>query len=150
MITDLRRSKREVDYLPILVHAVDGIQGEVLAGPFSSRIIDISSHGACLLMTQVMRDTFHVFHSTREKDSHQLQLSITIPPEVKNPIIITAIPVWLDLFRKNEISAFKMGVEFMVSPEGKQMKKLQKAMQLQQKKRGSWWTRNSKPVGKKG
>lgn len=135
--------------MPILVHAIDGVQSDILAGPFSGRIIDISTHGACLLMTQVMRDRYHVFHSTRENDSNLLQLSISVPPEVINPITISAIPVWLDLFRNNEISAFKMGVEFMVSPEGKQMKKLQKAMHRHQKKRGSWWSSTSKIINRK-
>ncbi|RUM36473.1 MAG: hypothetical protein DSY57_05540, partial [Desulfobulbus sp.] len=81
MITELRRSKRVTDYLPILVNAKNEATGRRLAGPFSGRIIDISEHGACLLMTQVMQNTYHVFHSTREEDSRVLQLTINVPPE---------------------------------------------------------------------
>ena len=89
-------------------------------------------------MSQVMRDSFHVFHSTREDDSWLLQLTINIPPE-DVLFSISARPIWLDLFRQDQIRAFKMGIEFMGNPEGKQMKQLQKAMKNQQKKRGNWW-----------
>jgi len=139
MITELRRSKRITDYLPILVTAKDGNNGALLAGPFSGRIIDISEYGACLLMSQVMKDAYHVFHSTREEDSRLLQLTINVPPD-NIPFSITAHPVWLDLFRQEQIRAFKMGIEFLTSPEGKLMKQLQQAMKIQQRKRGDWWT----------
>ena len=139
MITELRRTKRITDYLPIVVTAQDGISRKMLAGPFSGRIIDISLQGACLLMTQVMSQTYHVFHSTREHDSSFLQLTVNIPPEIVN-FSLSARPVWLDLFRQGKIRAFKMGVEFMTNPEGAQMKRLQKALKKQQKKRSAWWT----------
>ena len=139
MITELRRSKRITDYLPIVVSARDGINGNELAGPLAGRIIDISIYGACLLMTQVMSRNFHIFHSTREDDSYLLQLTINIPPDIIN-FSIQARPIWMDLFRKDEIRAFKMGVEFITSPEGEQMKLLQRAIKKQQKKRGDWWS----------
>ncbi|HHD56733.1 MAG TPA: PilZ domain-containing protein [Desulfobulbaceae bacterium] len=139
MITELRRSKRITDYLPILVSAKKGDTGALLAGPFSGRIIDISEYGACLLMSQVMKDTYHVFHSTREDDTRILQLTINVPPD-NIPFSITAHPIWLDLFRQDQIRAFKMGIEFIASPEGELMKQLQKAMKIQQRKRGNWWT----------
>jgi hypothetical protein len=139
MITELRRSKRITDYLPILVSAKNGDTGALLAGPFSGRIIDISEYGACLLMSQVMKDAYHVFHSTREDDTRILQLTINVPPD-NIPFSITAHPIWLDLFRQDQIRAFKMGIEFITSPEGELMKQLQKAMKIQQRKRGNWWT----------
>ncbi len=138
MITELRRSKRITDYLPILVNAKNKTTGQRLAGPFSGRIIDISEHGACLLMTQVMQNAYHVFHSTREDDSRVLQLTINVPPE-NIPLSITAHPVWLDLFRRDKIRAFKMGIEFLTSPGDEQIKHLRKTMEQQQKKRGGWW-----------
>ncbi len=138
MITELRRSKRITDYLPILVNAKNGSTGDRLAGPFSSRIIDISEHGACLLMTQVMQKGYHIFHSTREDDSRVLQLTINVPPE-NIPFSVTAHPIWLDLFRQDQIRAFKMGIKFLIGPESEQMKQLKKAMQMQQKSRADWW-----------
>ena len=142
MISELRRAKRIVDYLPIGITAVNGVSGENIAGPFSGRIIDISHTGACLLMTQVMIDKFHVFHSTREDDSLFLQLKIDLPPEIKD-FTISARPGWMNLFRQDEIRAFKMGVEFLSNPEGRQMKELMKAMARQQKKRAEWWAKHT-------
>lgn len=141
MSVEHRRSTRIIDYLPLEVHAVDGKGGHPLAGPFSGRIIDISSHGACLLMSQVFRNGFHIFHSTRETNEALLQLTINHPPEIDH-YILTAMPVWLDLFRQQEIRAFKMGIEFTEDPEANQMKELLKALQENQGKRGSWWMKH--------
>jgi len=138
MITELRRSKRIAEYLPILINAKDRASGSVLAGPFSGRIIDISDHGACLLMTQIMRDSYHVFHSTREKESRFLQLLVNVPPD-NLPFSISARPVWMDRFLREEIRVFTMGIEFLTNPEGKLMQQLREAMRIQQHKRGEWW-----------
>ena len=147
MITELRRSRRITDYLPIVVTAKNGTTGALLGGPFSGRIIDISENGAGLLMSQVMKDGFHVFHSTRDNDSWMLQLTMNIPPDNIN-FAIAARPVWLDVFRKDQIKAFKMGVDFMTNPKGEQMKRLQKAMRIQQQKRGEWWASHAKTGSK--
>ena len=139
MITELRTSKRYVDYLPIRVTARDGVTGKVVAGPLSGRIIDISTTGACLLMTQIMSNSYHIFNSTRENDSLALQLQINLPPDIVD-CTIAARPIWMNLFHQDEIRAFKMGVEFLTNPEGKQIKQLMMAMARQQKKRAGWWS----------
>ncbi len=138
MNTDLRKSKRIPDYLPITVIAQDGVSGEKLAGPFSGRILNISKHGACLLMTQVMLGTYHLFHSTRANDSSVLLLNFSLPPDLV-VFSIPSRPVWMDIFQQDVIRAFKIGVEFMVSPEGRQIKDLLRAMEKQQKERARWW-----------
>lgn len=143
MITELRRSKRVADYLPITVDAKNKSSGALLSGPFSGRIVDISDHGACLLMTQVIKDRYHVFHSTLEDDSRVLRLSIIIPPENFNFSIICN-PIWLREFQQEQIRAFKMGVDFAHQPGGEQIKLLREAMQVQQKKRAGWWSAHTK------
>lgn len=110
-----------------------------MAGPFSGRIINISATGACLLMTQVMINSYHIFHSTREDNSLFLQLTINLPPDMTY-FNIPARPVWMNLFHQDEIRAFTMGVEFLTNPEGQQMKQLLAAMARQQKKRADWWS----------
>ncbi len=138
MIIDLRKSTREMDYLPVTVHAVNGVDGVPLAGPFSSRIIDFSSSGACLLMTQVLKDRYHVFHTTRENNSSLLLLTINIPPHSEE-YKIQARPVWLNVFSQHNIRAFKIGVEFLSNPKGKYITEIQKALQKGRSKRGKWW-----------
>jgi len=144
MITDLRRSRRYTDFLPISVSAKSGVDNSTVAGPFSGRIIDISRHGACLLMTQVLLKSFHVFHSTRDDDSLVLQLNINIPPDLIN-YTIPARPVWLTPFDIEDIKAYRLGVEFMVSPEGEQMKQLENVMRKKQSDRDKVWTSMAMP-----
>ncbi len=139
MISELRRSKRYTDFLPISVSAISGTSNKTIAGPFSGRIIDISRHGACLLMTQVLLRAYHVYHSTKEDDSASLQLHINLPPNLTN-FIIPARPVWLNQFDMEDIRAYRMGVSFLLSPDGEQMKRLEKVMMKKQKERDELWT----------
>lgn len=137
MISELRKAKRFDDYLPIRIVAWNKASGRIVAGPFSGRIINISSTGACLLVTQVMDSSYHVFYSTRDDDALSLQLTITLPPDIKN-FQISAQPMWLDRFQQDKIRAFKMGVDFLPD-EQEEMDLLMEAMAKQQKQRQSWW-----------
>lgn len=143
MNVEQRKSERIIDYLPIEVHAVSGEDNVSIAGPFSGSIIDISRHGACLLMTQVFHNGFHLFYSTRDTSNTVLQVTINHPPDINN-CHLNAVPIWMDLFRQQEIRAFKMGIEFTGNLEMNQMKKLQKALQKNQEQRAGWWTRHCK------
>lgn len=138
MSVDSRRSPRLTDYLPLEVYVVQVPDDTRIAGPFAGRIIDVSMHGACLLMSQVMQDTFHVFHSTREKDARGLQLCISLLPDLEH-CQLHARPVWLDVFQQGEIRAFKMGVEYTEDPGKKKMQELQKALRVNQPQRAGWW-----------
>jgi hypothetical protein len=144
MISELRRSKRYTDFLPISVSAMSGVTHSTIAGPFSGRIVDISKNGACLLMTQVLLKTYHIFHSTREDDSSFLQLHINLPPELVD-FIIPARPVWLGSFDIEDIKAYRMGVDFLINPDGEQMKKLENVMMKKQKERDELWTSMAMP-----
>lgn len=142
MISELRVAKRYPDYLPIGITALNGVTGETAAGPFSGRIVDISTTGACLLMSQIMHSGYHIFYSTKDDDSLFLQLTVNLPPDIKH-FTLSARPVWMNVYQQDQIRAFKMGVEFLVNPEGEQMKKLMAAIARQQKKRADWWASHS-------
>ncbi|PIE56592.1 MAG: hypothetical protein CSA34_02955 [Desulfobulbus propionicus] len=142
MLTELRRSTRHPDYLPLEIHVVDSATGNQLAGPYSGRIIDLSRHGARLLLTQVMQENHHIFYSTRENDAHLLQLIFEEPPEIIGSII-RAVPVWFDLCRNERITAFMMGIEFIPSSESKKIKQLFKVIERNQQHRSAWWNSNA-------
>ncbi|HER63338.1 MAG TPA: hypothetical protein ENO11_05110 [Desulfobacteraceae bacterium] len=112
MSSELRRSNRLTDFLPISVFIRNNIDDSQVTGPFSARIVDVSNHGACLLMTQVMMQSFHIFHSTREDESIDLVLHIKAPATAE-PIDIKAKPVWLNAAKMDDIKVFKMGVDFV-------------------------------------
>ena len=123
----LRRSKRYDRFLPISVMAVDEENKSIPIGPFSGRIINISRHGACLLMSQVLANSYHLYHSTRENETAFLQVTINVQPEIKD-CKIPCRPVWMDIFEEGEIRAFRIGIEFLVNPEGELMKRLEQVI----------------------
>lgn len=148
MSIEQRRSPRLIDYLPVEVYAVKARGGQPLAGPFSGRIIDMSAHGACLLMTQVFHHGFHIFHSSRDTADTLLQLRILDLPEL-DPCPLLAVPVWLDLFRQQKIRAFKMGIEFINGPEAQAMKEVQRVLKKNQPQRAGWWQVHCRGWGQK-
>ncbi|HER63337.1 MAG TPA: PilZ domain-containing protein [Desulfobacteraceae bacterium] len=122
-----RSAKRYSRFLPIDVVAMDSDCNEVLAGPFPGRIINISRHGACLLMSRVILNSFHLFYSTKEKENSCIQLTINIQPEIIN-CKITGQPVWMDIFREGDIRAFKMGIEFVGDADNEEMAHLEQVV----------------------
>ena len=112
MTHEARRSKRYNRFLPIGITTLDCTSNAVLAGPFPGRVINISRHGACLLMSQVTANSFHMFHSIDENDTMYIQLTINIQPEIIN-CKIQGRRVWMDVFHEGDIHAYKIGVEFM-------------------------------------
>ena len=127
MTEELRNSNRYNRFLPISVQALDCCNNEIIAGPYPGRIINISRYGACLLLSQMVINSFHMFHSVNENDRICLQLTINIQPEIINSII-PGRPVWLDTFREGDIHAYKLGVEFLNDAEGEDMMHLEQVV----------------------
>lgn len=118
---ELRRSNRYTDFLPISVTVLSSDDHSRIAGPLSARVVDVSNHGACLLLTQVMDNSFHIFHSTREDESIVLALDIKLP-SLPGPIEILTKPVWLNATKMDDIKVFKMGVDFIESLDDELLK----------------------------
>lgn len=127
MTQDLRKSNRFNRFLPISVQAMNCCTNEIIAGPFPGRIINISRHGACLLLSQIVLNSFHMYHSVKESDTMCLELKINIQPEVIN-CRIAGQPVWMTSFREGDIHAFKIGVRFTSDPEANEMKHLEEVV----------------------
>lgn len=127
MTRESRRSKRYSRFLPIGITALDCSSNEIMAGPFPGRIINISRHGACLLMSRLTSNSFHIYHSVNESDTICLQLTINIQPEIINTII-PGRPIWLDTFREGDIHAYKLGVEFINDAECEDMMHLEQVV----------------------
>lgn len=127
MTEELRNSNRYNRFLPISVQALDCCNNEIIAGPYPGRIINISRYGACLLLSQMVINSFHMFHSIKESDTMCLQLTINIQPEIIN-CRLPGQPVWMSSFREGDIHAFKMGVRFTNDPETDEMKHLEEVV----------------------
>ena len=125
MKPELRRSPRYADFIPITVSVVNEGNDTALTGPFSARIVDVSIHGACLLLTQVMMQSFHIFHSTREDDTSILKLHIRFS-QGSDSMDLSARPVWLDSVKMEDIKVFKMGVDFNIPLDNDRLHKINK------------------------
>lgn len=120
MNSDLRRSKRYNDFLPVWVITQNGISGEKDAGPFSGRVVNISRHGACLLLPLADLDSYEIYRKASRNDSSHIVIKGTYHAEMRE-WQITARPVWMDPVVEHGVRAYMMGVEFMTSPYGEQM-----------------------------
>ena len=127
MTRDARKSRRYNRFLPIGVTALDTSSNKILAGPLPGRIINISRHGACLLMSQVIANSFHLYHSVKESENSCIQLTINIQPEIIN-CKIPGLPVWMDIFHEGDIHAFKIGIEFTGDADNEEMLHLEQVV----------------------
>lgn len=127
MNTDSRRSSRYADFLPIIVTVGSMHDDTILAGPFSARIVDISNHGVCLILSQVLLHSFHVFHSTRENEATALRLQIKLPHS-QNSVLIPARPVWLHAEDSEDSKVFRMGVDFVDAIDNDLLSKINKML----------------------
>ena len=119
MNTELRRSKRYKDFLAISVIARNGVNGNKEVGPFAGRIINISKHGACLLMSLGVLESYNVYRLTCKNDSMHLEIQGSLPSHRSN-FILSGNPVWMDPIVIDDIRAFKMGVDFISSKDTEQ------------------------------
>ena len=128
MNSDLRRAKRYNDFIPVFVTAHNGMNALRAAGPFSGRIINISDSGACLLMPLSVLDSYNVYSAAIRDVSSFLEIQGTAALEA-GQFKLTARPVWSDPFIMDDLRAFKIGVEFLVSPVGEQMNRIIESIQ---------------------
>jgi hypothetical protein len=119
MNTELRRSKRYNDFLAVSVLARNGVNGNNEVGPFAGRIVNLSRHGACLLMSLGILDSYNVYRSTYKNATLHLEIQGNIPHDIDN-FTLSGRPVWMDPIVIDDIRAFKMGVNFISSADSEQ------------------------------
>ncbi|WP_339135558.1 MAG: hypothetical protein WGN25_18240 [Candidatus Electrothrix sp. GW3-4] len=113
---------------PIEITAQHAGSGKVMAGPLRGRLFDLSKNDACLLMSQIMDETYHLFYSTQENDLLFLNLFFDLPSAPDEHVKLTALPLWFNIFQQGQIRNFVMGVEFTRNLEEKTMKELLKGV----------------------
>ena len=116
MNTDLRRSQRHNDFLPVSVTACKRSDGKTEVGPFAGRIVNISKHGVCVLMSLGVLDSYNIYRATYQNDSLHLEINGKLP-QVVEEFSLSATPIWMDPFVIDDIRAFKMGVDFLSSTD---------------------------------
>ena len=129
MNSDLRRAKRYHDFIPVFVTAPKGMNTIRATGPFSGRIINISRFGGCLLIPFGVLDTYKVCNVSVRDASPFLEIQESV--SLKNGHFKLPVrPVWTDPFIMDDLRAFKVGIEFLVNPEGGQINNIIESIHL--------------------
>jgi len=111
-------------HLPIEITAQHASTGKIVAGPLRGKLFDLSKNSACLLMSEIMDETYHLFYSTQEDNRLFLNIFFDLPPALDEHFKVTAIPLWFNIFQQGQIRNFIMGVEFTQNIEEKTVRKL--------------------------
>lgn len=120
--------KTHGNYVPIEITAQHAGTGKVLAGPLRGRLFDLSKDGACLLLSEIMDHSYHLFYSTQENNLFFLNIFLGYTPESDEDLKISALPLWFNIFQQGQIRNFIMGVEFTGNIEGNALRKLLNAV----------------------
>jgi hypothetical protein len=110
--------------LPVEITAQHAGTRKIMAGPLQGKLFDFSKHNACLLTSQIMDETYHLFYSTQEDNLLFLNIFFDKNPSLGEPCRLTALPLWFNIFQQGQIRNFIMGVEFTRNTEEKTVKKL--------------------------
>lgn len=110
--------------VPVEVTAEHAGTGSVMAGPLCGRLFDLTKNKACLLMNQIMDDTYHLFYSTQEDNLLFLNIYFDLTSPLDEHCKVTALPLWFNIFKQGQVRSFIMGVEFTRNTDEKTVKKL--------------------------
>ncbi|MGI6656897.1 MAG: PilZ domain-containing protein [Desulfobulbus sp.] len=147
-IEEHRRAPRFPDALPLEVSVVRRRDKHLLTGPFTGEILDISLHGACLLMSRQISDTLYSLH--RHPDGAEplvLRLVIDLPPELPN-FVLSATPIWMGLVHQQTVPCCKLGVEFLEPSAIQEKQRLLDMLSRKQPQRLVLWQRNGSTLSR--
>ena len=140
MIRENRRAERIKIQLPVSVLLVDDKTGTVLAGPVQGEAKNFSPIGLALSLANIRIDNYHLFFICQDNPSYILNIVFKLPDDPESVISVPARPVWYD--RDKELPGEKkalLGVEFLLKPQNKIIKKLGKALSAEGNAPISWW-----------
>jgi len=123
----------------VAVALYDDKTDTVLAGPVEGEVKDFSPMGLALSLANIMIDQYHLFFTCQDNPSHVMRIIFTLPNEPEVIMSVPARPVWYDRDRKSEEKKVLIGVEFLLKPKDKVIKKLTKGLFAESKTPVSWW-----------
>lgn len=108
---DTRKSARMKEFVPVQVFICGPENDRTETGPFPGTILDISSKGACLLMSRMRIGTGHVYHTPKNTEGVFLRVQVETLPKITPGMC--ARPVWTDVFESAEFGERLIGIEFL-------------------------------------
>ena len=139
MKLDKRRAERIKTSLPVSVLLLHEKTEAVLAGPVEGEVRNFSPMGLSLSLANIMIDNYHLFFACQDTPSRILKIGFTLPEDPEVIIEIPARPVWYDRDKKSPGKRALLGVEFLLPPRDKVIKKLAKELFAEGKTPSSWW-----------
>lgn len=87
-----------------------------LEGEIRAIVLNLSSNGACLLVSELFLHRNHIFFTTLGEGTHTLLFSQPFPAghaEDRQPLPISARSIWMDRYPHDPAPNFVMGIEFL-------------------------------------
>ncbi|MDH3391341.1 MAG: PilZ domain-containing protein [Desulfobulbaceae bacterium] len=139
MTSDKRRAERIAIRLAVTVLLMDEKTDTVLAGPVNGEARNFSLMGIALSLDNVMIGNYHLFFACQDKPSHILKIGFKLSGDPKSAVEVSARPVWYDRDKESSGKKALFGIEFLVPPNDKVIKKLAKEFFAAGKAPSSWW-----------
>ena len=139
MTRDKRRAERIKTRLPVSVLLLHEKTGTVLAGPVEGEARNFSPMGLSLSLANIMIDNYHLFFACQDTPSRILKIGFKLPEDPEVTIEVPARPIWYDRDKKSPGKRALLGVEFLIPPRDKLIKKLAKELFAAGKAPSSWW-----------
>ena len=139
MEKEQRRIQRFEQGLPIKISLRDGPDGPLLAGPTPGNLTNISASGAGITIAKVFIDNYHLFYSPRDNPENILCLDLDLSDNEDKFVSIPVRPIWLDRIQSSTTqNDFAMGVEFIITKEDIDLKRLIHLIQTKHHEGGNW------------
>ena len=140
MIQEKRRTERIDIQMPVTVLLWDDENARVLAGPAPGEAKNFSPTGLALTLANIMIDKYHLFFTCQDNPSRILKIGFTLSDEPETTVEVPARPVWYDLVKETaDERRAMMGVQFLLNPKDKAIKKLVNEFSRMGKAPTSWW-----------
>jgi hypothetical protein len=139
MFREKRRAERIKIRVPVVVVLYDEKAKTVLAGPVAGEVRDFSPMGVALSLASIMIDHYHIFFTCQDNPSYIMKIGFTLPEEPEAILNIPARPVWYDRYTESKEKKALLGIEFLLKPKDKVIKKLTTGLFPESKTPASWW-----------
>lgn len=112
------REPRIKSSIPVWLELVENRTRKVHPGKMGATIVNISRSGACLKLPKLLLEGTHLFFATLDSHTHTLLLSFHEDAQgLTTEISVTARAVWMDSFKNEEETYFKVGICFAEKQE---------------------------------
>ena len=126
--------------MPVTVLLWDDETGTVLAGPVAGEAKNFLPNGLALSLANIRLDKYHLFFACQDNPSYILKIGFTLSGDPEITVEVPTRPVWYDLVKEStDERRAMMGVEFLLKPKDKAIKKLVKEFSKTGKAPTSWW-----------